>query len=109
MKTELDALRLIIAKEHSFPEHLKYQKPVHENMVPLLIFIQGYQNENGVPAEARREERLAMMGFICETIFSSFYEMTEWQIRSITNFVSDLEEEEHGKGRRFLEYVASES
>lgn len=107
MQTELDALRLILAKEHSFSPKMRYLSPGHEAMVPLLIWLSAYFRQQGrqISQPEQREIRLRMVSFICETPIDSFYDMTSWQISSITNFLKDLEEEEYGKANRFLNFV----
>ena len=107
MQTELDALRLILAKEHSFSPKMRYLSPSHESMVPLLIWLSAYfkQKEARMFPPEQREARLRMINFICETSVESFYDMTSWQISAITNFLKDIEEEEYGKANRFLDFV----
>lgn len=107
MQTELDALRLILAKEHSFSPKMRYLTPSHESMVPLLIWFSAFFRQREVPViqQEQREYRLRMVNFICESSAGTFYDLTSWQISSITNFLNTLEEEEHGKANRFLNFV----
>ena len=107
MQTELDALRLILAKEHSFSPDRRYLRVSHDQMVPLLIMMNEYflSKPNFMTMNRKRFVRLSIMSKICEANFNSFYEMTFWQISSITNYLSNLEEEEHGKSKDFLKFV----
>ena len=110
MQTELDALRLILAKEHSFSPKMRYLSPDHEAMVPLLIYFGEYfKQKERMSQEEKRAIRLKIINNICESSYESFYQMTSWQLSAITNFLKDLEEEQHGKAYQFLEYVETSS
>lgn len=111
MQTEIDALRLLLAKEHSFQPKMRYLSPSHEAMVPLLIWFSAYfrQKEDRIPQADQKEIRLRMVNFICESSIDSFYNMTSWQISTITNFLKTLEEEEYGKANKFLSFIEANS
>jgi len=106
MQTELDALRLMLAKEHSFSSKFRYLSPNHEAMVPLLIYFGEYFKQKGrMSQDEKRAIRLKIVNAICESSYESFYQMTSWQLSTITNFLKDLNEERDGKAYQFLEYV----
>lgn len=109
MKTALDALRLILAKEHSFDPRMRYLQPNHDSMVPLLIMFSEYFKyvETSLTQDERREIRLAVMSTIVQRPVESFYTLTSWEISATANFIKELNDEEANKGNRFIEYVAS--
>ena len=80
MQTELDALRLILAKEHSFSSKMRYLSPDHDTMVPLLIYFGEYfKQKERMSQEEKRAIRLKIINNICESSYESFYQMTSWQ------------------------------
>lgn len=111
MQAELDALRLLLAKEHSFSPDRRYLTVGHDQMIPLLIifneYFMLYTSHRSV--ESKRLARLLIASYICEANFRTFYEMTVWQISTITNFLTTLNEEESGKAYEFLKYVENEA
>lgn len=111
MQKELDALRLLLGKEHTFSPERRYLTIGHDQMVPLLIIFNEYFMKYTFhrTQESKRIVRLMMVSYICEANFSSFYQMTVWQVSTITNFLSVLNEEEDGKAYRFLEFVENEA
>jgi hypothetical protein len=109
MQVELDALRLILAKEHSFTPERRYLHVGHSDMVPLLIqFGNFFQSKNKYYNQHQKDFlRHQIVGFIIEKPINSFYDLTYWQTVSISKFISNLNEENYGKGSEFLSYVES--
>ena len=109
MQTELDALRLILAKEHSFTPERRYLRIGHPDMIPLLIHFGTYfQSKNRYYNQHQKDFlRHQIVSCIIEKQINSFYELTYWQVVSISKFLSNLNEEENGKGSEFLNYVES--
>lgn len=110
MNVDLDALRLIIAKEHSFSPRQRYLEPSHEAMVPLLIAFTDYFKyiDSTLSLAEKRELRLKAMGIICQKDVSSFYDLTSWEVSSIANFLKGLNDEEENKASRFIDFVLSQ-
>ena len=109
MKVELDALRLIIAKEHSFTSKMRYLDPGHEAMVPLLISFTEYFKslEEPLTQDEKREIRLSAIGNVVQRPIESFYNLTSWELSSITNFLKELNEEQDDKANKFIEYLSN--
>ena len=111
MQTELDALRLLLAKEHSFSPERRYLSAGHDQMVPLLIYFNTYfvTYHRGMSQESKKRIRLDIVNKICESNITSFYQMTSWQLSTITNFLETLNTEHEGKANEFLDFVANET
>ena len=107
METDLQALQIILEKEHSFNPERRYIRIGHADMVPLLISFDKYflSKSCHMSQDKKKQVRLKIVGYICGKQISSFYDLTYWQTVSISQYLFKLEEEENGKGQRFLEYV----
>jgi hypothetical protein len=108
MQNELDALRLLLSKEHTFSPERRYLRVGHEQMIPLLIFFNDFFIQYGYSKyspERKRDKRLRMASLICEANFSTFYDLTAWQLQTITKYLFDLNEEEYGKAYKFLKFI----
>jgi hypothetical protein len=111
MQIELDALRLMLAKEDSFSPERRYLRVGHSDMIPLLIYFQNFfQAKNRYLNQHQKDFiRHQITGYIIEKQIDSFYDLTYYQTVTIAKYLQSLNEESHGKATEFLEYLEGEA
>lgn len=109
MQIELDALRLMLAKEDTFSPERRYLRVGHSDMIPLLIQFQAFfQRKNRYLNQHQKDFiRHQLVGFIVEKQIDSFYDLTYYQTVTISKYLQSLDEEDNGKGSEFLEFIES--